>query len=459
MKLYTYKKKILADLFTPVGAYLKIRELFSQVLLLESSDYAGKDNVQSFICFSPLAGLTVEDYVLQTYIGQEQKSISFDRGLPDLISNYIESFETENDMPGYNGFFGYTTFDCVQYFDTVQLKSEEIDTKIKDIRYDLYEYIIAFDHFHEEITIIKNTFTENDDNLDGIEQILRKQDNTSFTFNLEGAVSSPLDDEQHKSNVRKGKQHCHRGDVFQVVLAKRFQQDFQGDDFNVYRALRSINPSPYLFYFDYTEYRLFGSSPEAQIIVKDQLAEIHPIAGTMPRTRDSTIDLQNVEKLKSDPKENAEHVMLVDLARNDLSKNCDEVEVMKYKEVQWFSHVMHLTSKVQGKKHKKIKDYQIFADTFPAGTLSGAPKYRALEIIDELEPHRRGFYGGSIGSISFNGGLNHAIMIRSFLSKENTLYFQAGGGIVINSDEDMELQEVNNKLAALRKALVMAENI
>jgi anthranilate synthase component 1 len=459
MKLYTYKKKILADLFTPVGAYLKIRELYSQVLLLESSDYAGKDNAQSFICFSPLAGLSVEDYVLETYIGQERTSQKFDRELPTLISDYVHSFSAESEIPGYNGFFGYTTFDCVQYFDTVKLKSEELDTKIKDVRYDLYEYIIEFDHFHEEITILKNTFTEGDDKLEDIEQILRKQDNSNFSFSLQGEVHSPLQNEEHKNNVQKGKQHCHRGDVFQVVLAKRFQQAFQGDDFNVYRALRSINPSPYLFYFDYTEYRLFGSSPEAQIIVKDELAEIHPIAGTMPRTRDSSIDLKNVEKLKSDPKENAEHVMLVDLARNDLSKNCDNVEVIKYKEVQWFSHVMHLTSKVQGRKHKEITDYQIFADTFPAGTLSGAPKYRALEIIDELEPHRRGFYGGSIGSISLNGGLNHAIMIRSFLSKENTLYFQAGGGIVIDSDEEMELQEVNNKLAALRKALVMAENI
>ena len=244
-----------------------------------------------------------------------------------------------------------------------------------------------------------------------------------------------------------------------MVLSRRFSQDFKGDEFNVYRALRSINPSPYLFYYDYSTYRIFGSSPEAQMVVHEGIAEIHPIAGTFRRTGDDIKDQELAIKLLEDPKENAEHIMLVDLARNDLSKNCHEVKVTNYKEVQFFSHVIHLVSKVTGAINAGVSGYQIFADTFPAGTLSGAPKYRALQLIDEYEPTTRSFYGGGLGMIKLNGDLNHAIIIRSFLSKNNKLYYQAGAGIVIDSNPESELQEVHNKLAALKKALEMSESL
>jgi anthranilate synthase component 1 len=274
-----------------------------------------------------------------------------------------------------------------------------------------------------------------------------------------GKKSSNLTDEQFIEFVKKGKDHCYRGDVFQLVLSRRFSQGFKGDEFNVYRTLRSINPSPYLFFFDYGYFRIFGSSPEAQLIVQDSKAEIHPIAGTFRRTGDDEKDAKAAEALAKDPKENSEHVMLVDLARNDLSRNGSKVEVEKNREVQFYSHVIHLVSKVTCKMKKSAKTFRVVADTFPAGTLSGAPKHKALQLIDRYETTKRNFYGGAIGYMDFHGNFNHAIIIRSFLSKNHELHYQAGAGIVADSVPENELQEVYNKLGALDKALTLAEDI
>ena len=289
----------------------------------------------------------------------------------------------------------------------------------------------------------------------------------AYDFHPVGDTSSSLTDEEHKENIRKGIRHCLRGDVFQIVLSRRFIQKYEGDDFKLYRALRSINPSPYLFYFDFGGFRIFGSSPETHCRIEKVTegsqtafhAFIDPIAGTTRRTGDEEQDRKNAEYLRNDPKENAEHVMLVDLARNDLSRNCHGVKVEFYKDLQYYSHVIHLVSRVSGVLDDQADPIKTFIDTFPAGTLSGAPKVRAMQLISEYEPHNRGAYGGCIGYIGFDRSLNHAITIRTFVSRNGELWFQAGGGIVAKSNEEYELQEVNNKLGALRRAILLAESM
>ena len=313
--------------------------------------------------------------------------------------------------------------------------------------------------FRNEMYLVENLPEGETSNIDKIVKDLENNNLDLFGFNLMGEKRTNLTDEQFMNIVDKGIYHCKRGDVFQIVLSRRFEQDFMGDDFNVYRTLRSVNPSPYLFYFDFGGYRIFGSSPETHFRIKGDLAYIDPIAGTFKRSGDEEKDKIISEELLKDPKENAEHVMLVDLARNDLSRSSTDVKVSKYKELQYYSHVIHIVSRVTGKIKENENPMRAFMDTFPAGTLSGAPKVKALQLIGEMEPQSRGFYGGCIGYIGFNGELNQAITIRSFMSKDNTLYFQAGAGVVAKSNPRSELEEVNNKLGALCSAIDLAQQV
>lgn len=453
MKYKNYSITQLADLSTPLGIYMKLRDKYSQVLLLESSDYASKEDSQSFLCFDSLSSIVLENGTLK--LDGVPKAFT---NVVDEVDAYLEGFNSELLNPE-DGVFGYSTFDSVQYFEHLKEVESISGAELPTIRYDFYRFIIKIDHFKNTLEIKEHCPEGKESQLAYVKSLVMKQDYQSYNFSLVDEVTSNITDEAFKANVTRAKQHCHRGDVFQLVLSRQYRQAFKGDDLNVYRALRSINPSPYLFYFDYGSYKIFGSSPEAQLKVKEGVAEIHPIAGTFRRTGDVKRDAELAEELLHDPKESAEHVMLVDLARNDLSKNCDQVMVTNFKEVQYFSHVIHLVSKVIGQVKSKVSAYQIFADTFPAGTLSGAPKYRALQLIDKYETQKRSFYGGGIGMLTFSGQLNHAIVIRSFVSHNNILHYQAGAGLVISSDEEKELQEVNNKLAALNKALVMAEKI
>ena len=377
------------------------------------------------------------------------------------IDAFTKQFDTQKDTAFKfinNGMFGFTAYDAVKYFEDIHISKKEKSIDIPDMYYAVYQNIIAINHFKNEAYIFAHCY-ESENNIDAIDHLIKMQSFSSYDFESKGDISSNLTDEEFKSHVELAKKHCARGDVFQLVLSKKFQQDFKGADFNVYRALRSINPSPYLFYFDYGKFKIFGSSPEAQLVVQDQNAEIHPIAGTFARSGDDLKDAELAKKLVADKKENSEHVMLVDLARNDLSRHCTAVVVKKYREVQFFSHVIHLVSKVIGKVRKNTPTMQIVADTFPAGTLSGAPKYKAMELIEMYEKTSRAFYGGAIGFMDFNGNYNHAIMIRTFLSKNYQLHWQAGAGIVSKSSPDNELQEVYNKLGALTKAIKLAETI
>lgn len=461
-QLLTNSKKLLADTFTPVSIYLKIRDKFPNSILLESSDYHANDNSFSFICFNPIANFSVENNVITKQYPDNLivKTDIENQNVIEELSQFSQQFITESESFKFinNGLFGYISYDAIQYFEKINIKEKSPENEIPLIQYAVYQNIIAINHFNNEAYIFCHSF-ENVNNIAEIEQILQNKNFTSFNFKKENEVISNLTDEEFKANVTLAKKHCLRGDVFQLVLSRRFSQEFKGDEFNVYRALRSINPSPYLFYFDYGNYKIFGSSPEAQIVIKNNIAEIHPIAGTFKRTGNDEEDAQLAKKLTEDTKENSEHVMLVDLARNDLSRNCNEVQVEKYKEVQFFSHVIHLVSKVTGKLKNSTNFMNLVANTFPAGTLTGAPKVRAMELIEEMEQTNRSFYGGAIGFMDFKGNFNHAIMIRSFLSKNHKLYFQAGAGIVESSLEENETQEVYNKLSALQKALDLAETI
>ena len=462
-ELKTHYKKILADTISPVSVYLKIRDKFPNSILLESSDYHGNDNSFSYICCNPIASIKVDDNVVtKTYPDQ---TVSTKTVAPDKVTLEIDvftkQFDTQKDTAFKfinNGMFGFTAYDAVKYFEDISISKKEYSLDIPDMYYAVYQNIIAINHFKNEAYIFAHCY-ESESNIDAIDHLIKMQSFSSYDFKSKGDISSNLTDEDFKSHVELAKKHCARGDVFQLVLSKKFQQDFKGDDFNVYRALRSINPSPYLFYFDYGKFKIFGSSPEAQLVVQDRNAEIHPIAGTFARSGDDLKDAELAKKLVADKKENSEHVMLVDLARNDLSRHCTDVVVKKYREVQFFSHVIHLVSKVIGNVRKNTPTMQIVADTFPAGTLSGAPKYKAMELIEAYEKTNRAFYGGAIGFMDFDGNYNHAIMIRTFLSKNYQLHWQAGAGIVSKSSPENELQEVYNKLGALTKAIKLAETI
>ena len=461
--LYTHYKKILADTITPVSIYLKIRDKFPNSILLESSDYHASDNSFSYICCNPIASIQVNDGVIsQTYPdGSSKNNFVNTVGVVEEIHKFTQRFKVDSNKEFKfinNGIFGYTAYDAVKYFEDIDISKKKDAIDIPDVYYAVYQNIIAINHFKNEAYIFAHCFdTEN--NIDEIHQLIQTRQYASYSFSDEGEISSNLSDEEYKEHVELAKKHCARGDVFQLVLSKQFSQNFSGDEFNVYRALRSINPSPYLFYFDYGNFKIFGSSPEAQLIVNKGKAEIHPIAGTFKRTGNDLQDAELAEKLINDDKENSEHVMLVDLARNDLSRHSHDVTVENYREVQFFSHVIHLVSKVTGIKRKDADTMQVVADTFPAGTLSGAPKHMAMQLIEKYEKTSRGFYGGAIGFMDFEGNFNHAIMIRTFLSKNHKLFWQAGAGLVAKSNPENELQEVYNKLGALTKAIELAKDI
>lgn len=464
VRLKTVISRQLADFLTPVSLYLKVRDAFTDPVLLESNDFSSASDCFSYIGLQSIAGISVSNGLItltHPESGIQEISVDDENTVPLVLKEFISSFEVDDHahLPVFNGFFGHVGFEGVQYFDTLKFDEGKKNQDIPDIRFSLYKFIIAINHYKNELFILENLLPGELPSDHKLKGLLSNQKIPEYPFHLEGEENSNLSDDDFLELVQLGKHHCQVGDVFQIVFSRQFSQKFKGDEFNVYRVLRSINPSPYLFFFDYGNYKIFGSSPEAQIIVKENKAFINPIAGTYKRTGDLIEDAQRAKDLAMDPKENAEHIMLVDLARNDLGRHAIQVEVKKLKEIQYYSHVIHLVSTVEGILAPETNPYQIFADTFPAGTLSGAPKYKAIELISKYENQARGFYGGSIGCLGFNGEINQAIVIRSFLSLNHTLFYQAGAGIVQVSDPESELQEVNNKLGALKKALVEAENI
>ena len=456
----TTSKTILADLYTPVGVYMRLRDLYPQSALMESSDYHEKDNSRSFIGIEPMACVAIGHGVAtitypdgSTLTHEVNKEYRSDKAIHELI----DRIHVEGDDAKMCGLFGYTSFNAVRYFEDINVKDEtQAKNDAPDLLYILYKVVIVIDHFNNTLKVVS---LDGEEKIDAVMKAMNKANVKAYDFHPVGDVRSTLTDDEHRENIRRGIKHCLRGDVFQIVLSRRFIQQYEGDDFKLYRALRSINPSPYLFYFDFGGFRIFGSSPETHCRIEGRKAYIDPIAGTTKRTGDAEADRKGAEYLRNDPKENAEHVMLVDLARNDLSRNCHGVKVDFYKDLQYYSHVIHLVSRVSGELDNGADPIKAFIDTFPAGTLSGAPKVRAMQLISEYEPHNRGAYGGCIGYIGLDGSLNQAITIRTFVSRNGELWFQAGGGIVAKSDVEYELQEVNNKLGALRKAIIKAEEL
>lgn len=465
-KLYTSHKRLLADTTTPVSIYLRLRDVFPNSVLLESSDYHSRENSLSYVCCDPIAGIVLTGDKLETYFpdGKREQYPLRELDLKKQVSDFRKQFEStsDNDFKFIsNGLFGYFAYETVEHFEDIKLHSVPAPGRnIPLMQYHVYRYIIVIDHFKNELFLLEHRMEKNaPDGLEKIQYLIQNKNFPEYKFSLNGEEKSNFTDEQFIDLVVNVKKHIYRGDVFQIVPSRAFSKPFLGDEFNVYRSLRSINPSPYLFYFDYGDFKLFGSSPEAQLTIKNNEATIYPIAGTFKRTGNDLLDTELAENLKMDVKENAEHVMLVDLARNDLSRHCDKVEVRSFKEIQYYSHLIHMVSKVTGQLQDTVDPFDVVGDTYPAGTLSGAPKYMAMQLIDKFEGQQRGFYSGAIGFMGFNGDFNHAIMIRSFLSQNNVLHYQAGAGIVADSDPQSELNEVNNKIMALRKALEMAGEI
>lgn len=453
----------MGDLHTPVSLYLKLRDIYPESALLESSDFHGNENSHSYIALCPIGSIGINAGKSTATFpdgSKEVSDLSESFSVADAMNGFLKSFTVQGPGKEICGLFGYTAFDAVRYFEPIPvIENHHEENDAPDMLYILYKYIIEFNHFKNEITLVELLGPGEESGLLEIETLIDNRNFASYNFRAVGSETSPITDEEYKSMVREGIKHCMRGDVFQIVLSRRFEQRFNGDDFKVYRALRSINPSPYLFYFDFGGFRIFGSSPETHCKVTDGHASIDPIAGTAFRTGNTVVDKQRTENLLNDPKENAEHVMLVDLARNDLSRNAHNVHVDFYKEVQYYSHVIHLVSRVSGEINTDSNPVQTYIDTFPAGTLSGAPKVRAMQLITEIEKNNRGAYGGCIGVIGLNGDLNQAITIRSFVSRGNVLYYQAGAGIVAQSNDERELQEVNSKLGALKKAIDLAAKL
>lgn len=462
-KFIVNSRKIMGDLHTPVSIYLKVRDTFPQSALLESSDFHAKENSISYIALKPIARVEVNRGVSRMLLPdeiEECRELSDNFTISDTLNNFIERFEVEGDENGNIGLFGYTTFNCVKYTENINIKeSKEERNDAPDMLYILYKYILVFNHFSDEITLLELQEEDELSNLNKIESLISQRNFANYNFFTEGEEYSTIEDEEYKKYVRQGVEHCMKGDVFQIVLSRRFVQPFSGDDFKVYRALRSINPSPYLFYFDFGGYRIFGSSPETHCKVVGKKISIDPIAGTTKRTGNYQNDMEGVEFLLNDPKENAEHVMLVDLARNDLSRNAHNVEVEFFKEPQFYSHVIHLVSRVSGILNENANPIKSFFDTFPAGTLSGAPKVKAMQLISEIEHHNRGAYGGCIGFVGLNGDINQAITIRTFVSRNNQLWYQAGAGVVAKSRDEYELNEVNSKLSALHQSIEKAKSL
>ncbi len=463
LKLKKTSREMPSDTFTPVGIYLRLRDFYPQSILLECTDYSSRHDAFSFICIKPVYGIEVlHDRAVIRNNMQISRHIMLE-GMEhpvELVDRFIGSVDTgegaeDKKVPS---IFGYTGYDMVNYFDNVNLQNPYNDKDpVPLAKYDLYQVVIAFNHYNDTLAIHEFSNEEAESETERVISLLANRNPATFPFRMKGKENCGMTDNRFREMVNKGINHCKAGDVLQIVLSRQFTREFTGDEFNVYRALRSINPSPYLFFFDYMDFKLFGSSPETQLQISKGRATINPIAGTVNRTGDSAEEIKLVNKLLNDPKENSEHSMLVDLARNDLSRHSDDIKVEKLREVHTYSHVIHLVSVVSGKIKEGASLYRFFADTFPAGTLTGAPKHRAMQLIDKYEPHARGVYGGAIGFIDPEGDLNHAIMIRSFLSRNGKLFYQAGAGTVVGSLPENELEEVNGKLEALRSAIREAE--
>jgi anthranilate synthase component 1 len=468
MNLKTESKTFFIDTLTPVAMYLQLRDQFQNCALFEGADFSALADSHSFICCEPIAEYRIEGSRCITRIVQEEQSTeligadAFVTSLNRFLAEVKPESEGNASGGGINGLFGYFGWKAIQYMEDISFTaSHGKDSEVSAARFYLYRYVIILDALKNSAHILKNFFLEEGDatglSIDAFARVVFQVKESPTHFSKKGSEQSNLTDTEFIGVINKCKEHIQRGDVFQIVPSRQYRQSYRGDDFKVYRALRSINPSPYLFYLDLGEYRIFGSSPEAQIIIRNKVASTWPIAGTHRRTGDFALDMESAKKLQEDEKENAEHAMLVDLARNDLSRTCTGVHVPEFRTLRYFSHVIHLVSRVTGEIRSDVSSLETVVKSYPAGTLSGAPKHKALQLLDRYEPQERGIYGGAVGFIDFSGDSVFAIMIRSFLSKRDTLYYQVGMGVVYDSIPENEVNECHAKVDALRAAIKKAE--
>ncbi|MFQ6044265.1 MAG: anthranilate synthase component I [Candidatus Poribacteria bacterium] len=467
-------KEILADMETPVSAFYKIKNS-SHAFLLESVEGGEKIAQYSFLGSNPSIifqskGKSVHINYLTEGRTDEITSESPLRELEKLLSQY-HSVEVDGLPPFHGGFVGFISYDMVRFFEELPDDTED-DLNLPDSMFVLTDTILVFDHVNHKIKVVSNAhitdgpdvaYYEATGKIDNLIETLRKP----LFLPLERSkrigpvqVTSNFTREAYHDIVRRAKEYIAAGDIIQVVPSQRLSVPMSIDSFEFYRALRTVNPSPYMYYLQFGDLHIAGSSPEMMVRVEGRRAETRPIAGTRRRGKNEAEDVALAEELLADPKERAEHVMLVDLGRNDLGRVCEygSVHVDEMMFIERYSHVMHIVSNVVGNLREDKTAFDVIEACFPAGTLSGAPKIRAMEIIDELEPTRRGIYGGAVGYFSFSGNADTAITIRTLVVKDGMAHIQAGGGIVADSIPENEYQETLNKAGALLKALELAES-
>ncbi len=466
-------KRLLADVITPVSLFLHVRENATNPFLLESVEGGEQLARYSFIGSNPYQVLTFDGERLE--LTKSGKTEAINDGYFETLSRLTTAY-SEPDIPdlprltgGAVGFSTYDTFRLVEH-----LPNTPPDTlHLPEAVWGFYDEIYAFDHVKHQVVLIKTVFIDEKtdlelaysdavDALDNMEIAATNGSVEKRSFKIyPDSLTSNMQKAYFEEVVEKSKNYIYEGDIFQVVLSQRFEADMEGDAFMLYRALRMVNPSPYLFFLDFEDFQLVGSSPEVLVSVQDRRAKVLPIAGTRPRGKSHAEDIALEEDLLADPKELAEHVMLVDLGRNDLSRVCKAgtVKLVRDHVIERYSHVMHIVSEVQGDLDESNTSVDALMQCFPAGTVSGAPKIRAMEIIDEFEPTKRGIYAGAVGYFDFSGNMDTCIAIRTMVVASNKVYIQAGAGIVADSDPQKEFEETQNKAGALVQALSIALDI
>lgn len=467
-------KRMLADVLTPVSLFLSIREAADHPFLLESVEGGEHLARYSFIGRNPYQKLIFDGKSTTIELPDGSSNTleeSYFYALEQLTNQHSEPKIAE--LPRLTGgAVGYSSYDTIREVEHLP-DGPKPDLDMPEALWCFYDEIFAFDHVKQQVVLMKTVFVEGstdlkeayqqaEKSLDEMEKSALQAIKPAGEFELDAnKITSNIEEKRFYEIVEKAKEYIYEGDIFQVVLSQRFEVPFRGDKFTLYRALRMVNPSPYLFFLDFDNFAMVGSSPEVLVRVTEKEVRLLPIAGTRPRGSNHDEDLQYEEDLKNDPKEIAEHIMLVDLGRNDLSRVCipGSVHLERNQSIERFSHVMHIVSDVVGEIAPGKSSVDALKQCFPAGTVSGAPKIRAMEIIDELEPTKRGPYAGAVGYFDFSGNMDTCIAIRTMLVTDKSVYIQAGAGIVADSSPEKEFEETKNKAAALVEALSLALEI
>ena len=465
-------KKILADLLTPISAYMRLAKKSDYAFILESVEKGEQYGRYSFIGRNPLLILQSENE--KTHIWKDGNWQEYNSGFLEILRSTQQKYKAPklNGLPHFTGgLVGFLGYESISWVEDIPIYNQD-ELQCPDALFMLFHEVIAFDHLQNQIILFSNVQIENGTDLEkAYADANLRIDEMGEDLHTDIDYQTPAQLEQSKlhSNftqtkfedaVQKAKEHIKAGDVFQLVLSQRFRRQTSVDPLTMYRALRSINPSPYMFHLKLNDFDIIGASPELLVKVEDDEIEIRPIAGTRERGDNAEADKDLEDDLLKDEKERAEHLMLVDLGRNDVGRAAefDSVNVKEFMVVEYYSHVMHIVSDVRGKLREGKDIFDALYSGFPAGTLTGAPKIRAMEIIHDLEPSRRGVYSGAIGYFDFTGDMNTCIAIRTMVMKDGTVYFQSGAGIVYDSDPEKEFEETVNKAKAINAAIDLAEN-